>query len=1016
MPRIADEAIERIKREVSIADLARRRGIVLRGHGENLIGLCPFHDDREPSLVVTPSKNLWNCLGACNAGGDVIRWVELTERVPFRRAVELLHGGDASIAESPKRSPRAERPPCPLDVNMTDAELLDAVVRYYEQRLRAPENAEAMRYLEKRGILNEEAIAKFRIGFADRTLGLSIPDSSYKMGRILREKLMQLGVYRADSAREHFNGCIVFPIFAADGTVSEMYGRKIRDDVRHRVGSHLYLPGPHRGIWNREALAESKEIIVCESIIDALTFWTHGHRNVIAAYGVNGFTDEMFEALRACGTERVLIAYDRDEAGDKAAAQLAARLAAEEISCLRVLFPRMMDANEYAKKVQPANNALAIALKSAEWMAGRRTQRAQTAQASAAVVVHPRAAEAIGPAALPRALDEASSLAAPSLVDDRGDVAPRTQTVTSSEPAAGDVVDLQFGDRHYRVRGVEKNLSYAQMKVVVRVSCGDAVFLDQVDMISARQRANFVRQAAIDLGIKEEVLKRDLGGVYRELEALQEKLIAKTLEPKTNTPQMKDDDVREAMDLLRDPDMLQRVLGDYERCGVVGERTNKLVAFIAAASRLLDAPLAIIIQSSSAAGKTKLMDAVLDFIPDEQRVRYSAMTGQSLFYFDGTSLKHKILAISEEEGAERAAYALKLLQSEGQLTIASTGKDPQSGRLVTQEYRVQGPVMIFLTTTSAEIDEELLNRCIVLTVNEEREQTRAIHRLQREAETLEGLLAREERQHILNLHRNAQRLLRPVRVVNPHARALTFLDGRTRTRRDHTKYLTLIRTIALLHQHQRPRKTYVHRGQTVDYIEVMPSDIALANELAHEVLGRSLDELPPQTRRMLELLEENVTRECAARSLDRSELRFFQRDVREWSGWTDFQVKVHLRKLVEMEYLLVHRGGRGQSFVYELLYDGKGKNGRPFLPGLIDVASLAATDDREHPEGEREEGGSPRGAAGEVGGSGRENARKSNDAEPLPRTRRYKLRKAHQASAPNDASYPLVMTGAERAQ
>ena len=84
------------------------------------------------------------------------------------------------------------------------------------------------------------------------------------------------------------------------------------------------------------------------------------------------------------------------------------------------------------------------------------------------------------------------------------------------------------------------------------------------------------------------------------------------------------------------------------------------------------------------------MDAVLALMPEEERVQYSAMTGQSLFYMGETNLKHKILAIVEEEGAERASYALKLLQSEGELTIASTGKDPATGQLVTQEYRVEG--------------------------------------------------------------------------------------------------------------------------------------------------------------------------------------------------------------------------------------------------------------------------------------------------------------------------------------
>ena len=141
------------------------------------------------------------------------------------------------------------------------------------------------------------------------------------------------------------------------------------------------------------------------------------------------------------------------------------------------------------------------------------------------------------------------------------------------------------------------------------------------------------------------------------------------------------------------------------------------------------------------------MDAVLAFMPEEDGCKYSAMTGQSLFYMGETDLKHKILAIVEEEGASRASYALKLLQSEGELTIASTGKDPETGKLVTQEYRVEGPVMIFSTTTAIELDEELLNRCLVLSVDESREQTRAIHRLQRQRRTLDGLCSASQRKH-----------------------------------------------------------------------------------------------------------------------------------------------------------------------------------------------------------------------------------------------------------------------------
>jgi hypothetical protein len=154
------------------------------------------------------------------------------------------------------------------------------------------------------------------------------------------------------------------------------------------------------------------------------------------------------------------------------------------------------------------------------------------------------------------------------------------------------------------------------------------------------------------------------------------------------------------------------------------------------------------------------------------------------------------------------------------------------------------------------------------------------------------------------------------------------------------KYLTLIRAIALLHQYQRPVRTVEHRGETVPYIEVTLDDIAVANRLAHQVLGRSLDELPPQTRRLLLALDRMVTEGCEAQEVRRKDFRFSRRAVREATGWSHTQVRIHLERLVELEYVLVHRGGRGQSFEYELLYDGQGQDGASFLAGLIDAEAL----------------------------------------------------------------------------
>ena len=360
----------------------------------------------------------------------------------------------------------------------------------------------------------------------------------------------------------------------------------------------------------------------------------------------------------------------------------------------------------------------------------------------------------------------------------------------------------------------------------------------------------------------------------------------------------------------------------------MGEDNNALVAYLACVSRQLEKPLAVIVQSASAAGKTTLMEAVLAFFPEEGRVKYSALTGQSLYYLGETSLRHKILAVVEEAGAEKASYALKLLQSEGELTIASTGKDPATGRMVTQEYHVEGPVMIFLTTTAIDLDEELQNRCLTLAVDESSAQTARIHTLQRERRTLHGLVAREERKELLRVLKNAQRCLRPLAVVNDYAPRLTFSAERTRARRDHEKYLTLIDAIALLHQHQRPIRQHVVAGRAVDYIEATTDDVALANELAAGVLARSLDELPPQTRALFAHIRALVAEKKGA--------AFARRELRAQCGWSLTQVRTHLDRLVDLEILAVRCGRLGSQFVYELLVTEDAPLGVP----LLDAAGL----------------------------------------------------------------------------
>jgi DNA primase len=946
MARIPDDELERLKQTIALERLAEARGIRLKRHGSDLIGLCPFHDDHEPSLVISPNKNLWHCLGACQTGGTVIDWVMKSEGVSFRHAVDLLRTDPALAASSTATVKRSSvtKLPTPLNLDAEDQSLLMQVVGYYHETLK--QSPEALAYLEKRGINHPELIAHFRLGFANRSLGYRLPAKNRKAGNEMRSRLQTLGILR-DSGHEHFNGSLVIPVIN-DGQVLEMYGRKLNDNLRPGTPYHLYLPGPHQGVFNLDALQSSREIILCESLIDALTFWAAGYRNVTASYGVEGFTQQHLQAFKDAGTERVLIAYDRDAAGNSAAERLAKQLTQAGIDCYRLNFPKGMDANEYACEVKPASKSLGVVIRSAEWLGQGKPQHAAKDKNRVEEPQPHLAAEVLPATPVPAAPQE-----------------------TALAEVSDDELSMTFGERKYRVRGLQKNPGYEQLKVNVRVVSGEGLHVDSFDLYAARPRAGFIKQAAVELDVTEDVIKHDLAQVLLQCEARQDELIQQSLTPKAlDAVTLSETESKAALELLTAPDLLNRILGDFNRCGVVGEETNKLVGYLASVSRKLDNPLAIIIQSTSAAGKTSLMEAVLALMPEEDRVQYSAMTGQSLFYLGETDLKHKILAIAEEEGVHQAAYALKLLQSEGKLTIASTGKDTDSGKHVTHEYTVEGPVMLFLTTTAIEIDDELMNRCLVLTVDENRAQTQAIHAIQRKRRTLDGLLARAGKETILTLHRNAQRLLRPLAVVNPYAEHLTFLDDRTRTRRDHEKYLTLIDTITLLHQYQRPVQTVSHNGAVIEYIEVTLADIEHANRLAHDVLGRSLDELPPQTRRLLSLIDDLVSEQCKQQGMKRGDYRFSRRALREHSGWGDTQLKVHLQRLVELEYVLIHRG-TGNRFSYELLYDGQGQDGQPFLPGLLDIDQLKHAYDAKRSGQNNRRSGSGRPPVGGQSGAGR---------------------------------------------
>lgn len=919
----------RLKAEIDLPAYIRSRGIALVRRGSSLVGLCPFHDDTHPSLSVTPERGLFHCF-ACGAGGDVIRFVERLDGVSFTEALRILsghtgHAGytaatDNSLSQSPQlpsqpRSPlRAimRQPPgitamnqpdnqthpendtSPSSLALLDPSVQQAAAMAFDHYAKTLEKSGSMRdYLLSRRIVGADLLETFSIGYAIGNLIDRLPPASSAEGSSLRESLARCGLIKKVGRvyREHFAGCAVFAIRDERGVIRQIYGRRLPGlpTGPGKTGNgprHLYLPGPHDTFFNPLALGQA-ELILCEGIFDALAFWLQGMRNVSFAYGTGGLTETLVDTLAASNVRRVILAFDGDEAGNEGARRIGTILLQRGLRVSLINFPEDRDACDLHEK----GGDLRPYLERAEELHETTEQNSVDADASVACALPPAAIHTEG------------------------------RTLTA-----------KMGDRSYRIDGFSRNQNETSLSVTLMVEREGRFHLDKLDLYVAKDRERFVKGASSELSLsapslKEDVYRQDLQRLVASLRGLQDDLIARTEEEKRRsslpvTYEMSEAERAAALDFLRSPTLMDRLREDFGRCGIAGEETNLLIAYLAATSRLLDKPLHVLFQSSSAAGKTTLMKAVLEMMPPEVVLLYSALTEQSLYYMQGRDLRHTILAIEEDVGAERAGHIIKMLKTEGRARRVSTIKDPQTGLMNAMDFEVEGPIVFFLTSTSLSIDEEMWNRDLVLSADESREQTGRILEMQRFLQTKEGWRMRHERERTRTLHRNAQRLLKPYRVVNPFAGELRFPDHRHRLRRDHDKYTGLIAAVTLLYQHQREiKREEIQPGVWEEYIEATREDIRRAGDLARIVLGRSLDDVPPQTRSFLRQAGELVRKKAADLDVDVSVVRLTTRELREKTGLSIPTIHKHLWKLQELECVQAWSVPHSRRMEYEIIFD-----------------------------------------------------------------------------------------------
>lgn len=505
-------------------------------------------------------------------------------------------------------------------------------------------------------------------------------------------------------------------------------------------------------------------------------------------------------------------------------------------------------------------------------------------------------------------------------------------TIPGMQPLPGGFT-LTIGSRRYEIRGLES--SARRLKCTLRAERGGKLHVDTLDFYHARAR----RQLALELvRLFEEAADVIEADVAKLLTACEARVAQPDLTADNPAPNaMAEADRKEAEAMGRDSKLITIIQDDYDCCGIVGERPGRLLAYIAMTSRKLAKPLAIMNLSSSGAGKSTLQDATMALCPPEDLVKVTNLSAKALFHREATSLKHKVLALEEGEGAQSAAYPLRNLISAGELITEVATKDPASGKLVTMRNRVEGPVAVFFTTTSPETDAETRSRFFVVSTDESRAQTRAILECQRKQQTIEGLVSDKEMLAIKRRHHAFQRLLQPMRVINPMAHRLTYADDRLTSRRDQPKMLRLIEAVALLRQLQKPVKQHGN----INYIEVDDLDMRIAAELMRDVLAHNFSELSRPGHELLDVLAEMRT--AAHRGADPAvkpaPFEFTRREIREHAGWAQARIHRYITELIDLEYILRQRAHRGLQERYVLNWDGQAD--RPVL--MFPFDDLAGT-------------------------------------------------------------------------
>jgi DNA primase len=795
--------------------------------------VCPFHPDKTPSLQVYPKTNTYCCFSSnCNAGtGDAIQFIQLKENCSKHEALikaTAMISGTAALQVPAAAKLFIETEP------LEKIAVLTKLFKYFTKAL--PLTNKAVDYLQARAINYKEHEAGYNSG-----------DWHHKQEKNFIAGSEQYGLLKARPDKGFTawaKDCIIFPLKNADNKIISLYGRSISNDKEQR---HFYLQN-RSGLYPGYPSLQTKKLILTESIIDAASLLQQeaikSSYTILSLYGTNGLTDEHTKAiLELPQLEEIILMLNADDAGNAATHKHA--------HTLHAMLPHIHITHIYLPAGEDVNSVLCT---------------------------H----------------DDAKVLI--DLVEQRTDFSFSIEKEKSQEPIItpslskldtrnNELLIYDNCELYFEILGGIKLTGLDKMKVTLKVKHKEKLNNPQwysFDLYNQVQREQTINNVAETLEVSAQQTTQTFIQLITELENHRIKKI-EALQPKEKAVnEMTAAAKQTAVNELKKPKLLQRTSQLLQQCGIVGEETNSLIAYLIYTKRKQEVPLHVMFLGSSGSGKTYLQERISELIPEEDKIEITQITENALYYFKQEELKNKLLLIEDLDGAMTVFYPLRELQTKRRISKTVTLKDSK-GNLKTITLTVEGPVCISGCTTKEKIYEDNANRCILLYTDQSRDQDKRINEYQTKLSG--GEVNKEREQQYKELFKNMQRVLRPINIINPYAKYIELPEQVFKPRRTMTLLLGFIEAITFYHQYQRE----VKKGSNNQlYIETNIDDIETAFELLKDVLFSKSDELATATRNFFEKLKQYMSENSQQsftpqqiRKVFRIEPRTIQRYIRE---------------------------------------------------------------------------------------------------------------------------------------